>query len=108
VSFLAIAGACLFAPQPTRQLLACAHYFMVAKPRQSFSGSDVPMRRCPTWFLPWIRPLRWCHDHKTVLIGAGVAAISFNSRMFLTISRLSRAAMDATIPLSRPIMPGAS
>jgi len=79
--------------------------FMVEEPRQSFSGPDVPMRRCPTWFLPWIRPVRWCHDHKTVLIGAGVAAISFNSRMFLTISRLSRAAMDATI---LAVSPGAS
>jgi hypothetical protein len=60
------------------------------------------------WFLPWPDPVSWCHGHKTVLIGAGVAAISFNSRMFLTTSRLSRAAMEATISLSRPISPGES
>ena len=42
------------------------------------------------------------HGQRIVLIGAGVAAISFNSRMFLTTSRLSRAAMDAIISLSSP------
>jgi hypothetical protein len=57
--------------------------------------------------LDWPRRKR-TRGHMVVWIGAGVDAIASSTWMFLTMSRLSRAAMASTAHWIRPTTPGGS